>query len=266
MVAPETQAQAFAVICLRCNRALRVRSHWIGRDVKCPHCLSRLRVPPPSADGRVPRAERPAMGAREVFNFYCPGCQSLLEAHDGLSGTPAQCPSCGSRLQVPYVDRTNGKPDTAILLERPAVEAVSVTDEPPANVKPALHAYAAAGQDAPKIVSTDDGRRAIECPRCHEWSEIDANSCVSCGTPFTMEGAETVGKVRAGRAALSGLTLGIVGLIAFPVLFPSAGALLLGTMSLLNPEGHAERGRAWAAAICGLIGLCGGVGFWVLRL
>lgn len=265
MAATTPEANRFTMVCLRCERPVLARREWIGQDVKCPHCLSLLRVPPPDPHGRMARAQRPMLGAREYFNFACPGCKSLLEVHDGMCGTPGVCPTCGSRVRVPFVDRRNGLPDPAVLLEKgPAPEAdPELADDPSVA---AVHAYAAAGDEAPQIVNTDDGERAIQCPRCKELSPIEENACVSCGTPFTMEAAATVGKMRHVRRSNLGIALGVIGIFLFIAVAPSIGAMVLGGLGLMDPEAEGRRGSSWAALVLGLLGFSGGAAYWIWRL
>lgn len=263
MAESATQEARFTIVCLRCERPILARRGWVGHEVKCPHCMSLLRVPPPAADGSLVRANRPALGARSYFNFACPGCKSLLEVHDGMSGTDGVCPSCGSRILVPYIDRNNGLPDPGVLLDKPKVTPDAAADDPAA---PAVHAYAAAGGEAPRIVRTEDGERAIECPRCREWSPIDADACVACGTPFTMDAAATVGKIQHSKRTAIGVTLAVVGVFSFPLLLPSVVGLVLGLLGLINPEGRGHRAGPWTAAVLGLLGVGGGIAFWIVRM
>ena len=78
-----------------------------------------------------------------------------------------------------------------------------------------VHAYAAAGERAPRILRSDDGRQSIMCPRCHALSPITANNCKSCGMPFTMEGTTLEAAGTSNGFCVASLVLGIIGIPAF---------------------------------------------------
>jgi len=112
-----------------------------------------------------------------------------------------------------------------------------------------VHAYAAAGQHAPRIVRRDDDTPEIECPRCHSRSPITANTCGSCGLPFTVESAQYPIATVGSEAGMGAVTTGI-----FALLFsmcPAAGFILGITAIIIGllAFGRSRKGRPKAAKI-----------------
>ena len=247
-------AERFTILCRRCDRLVFVRPGWVGREVQCPHCYSLMRVPEVPADGRPVRAEGPSLSERYCFNFPCPRCDCLLEGHTGMSGQPGTCPTCAARFRVPHVRRRSGMPEKAPLIEGEVEAPVPV------------HAYAASGHQAPRIVQREDGGSVIECPRCNAHNPIDADTCAACGTPFTMEAAPTVGKLRRDTRATASITLGVVGLIVFPLLIPGLAAMWLGLRSVMFAGPGRRSWLGVGGAVLGFLSLTGGVAFWYWKL
>jgi hypothetical protein len=75
-----------------------------------------------------------------------------------------------------------------------------------------VHAYASAGDMAPRIVDGPDGTRLIECPRCRRTAGIDAEACPACGRPFTMEGVVPAAPQTGNTLAILSLILGLFAL------------------------------------------------------
>lgn len=247
-------AERFTIICLRCDRPVIARRTWVGREVHCPHCYSVIRVPAAPADGRPVRADGPNVSTKLAFNFACPRCDCLLEAHTGMSGQFGMCPTCAARFRVPHLRGRSGVPQKAELVE-------GVVDTPTP-----LHAYAASGHQAPRIVQTDDGLAVIECPRCNAHNAIDADNCAACGAPFTMEAAATIGKLHRDRWAKSSLGLGVVGVLAFPVMLPAAVAVWLGLRSVMFAGSERRSVYGFVGLTLGLLSLIGGAAFWYWKL
>lgn len=244
----------FTLLCRRCDRPLTVRQEWVGREVRCPYCWSVMRVSSLPGRGRTVRAAEPSLAERRCFNFACPRCDCLLEAHTGMSGQPAQCPTCAARLRIPHLRGRLGLPEPAELL---SAEAETPTP---------VHAYAASGQHAPRIVSGPDGTAVIECPRCAAHSPVDADTCTACGTPFTIEAASSVGQLRRDVRAGAAIALGIVGVVLCPTVLPAAAAVWLGLQSSL----FAGPGRRSLLGLLGtglgVAGLLGAAAFWYWAL
>ncbi len=188
-------------------------------------------------------ANAPAEPRGRKFSFRCLRCSSILEASASQCGSTARCPSCDALFTVPPVD-----PDTG----GAARDADPGEDgELPAPV----HAYAAAGANAPRIIRHDDDRLEIECPRCSNRSPVIADNCVRCGLPFTMEGATG----RASSDSSSGtvaLALGIIALVCgfCPIvgIIPGIAAIILGARGLNRPgyRRHAIAGLCLGIAGC----------------
>ncbi len=254
---PDAESQPverFTILCRRCDRPVLARETWVDREVQCPHCHSLMRVPAMPADRRPVRADGPNLSARHCFNFACPRCECLLEAHTGMSGQRGTCPTCGARFNVPYLRSGSGRPEAATLIEGEAQDPVP------------LHAYAASGYQAPRIVRRDDGTAVIECPRCNAHNPIDADTCMACGTPFTMEAAPTIGKLRRDVRATSSVTLGVVGLVLFPLVIPGLIAAWLGLRSVMFTGPGRRSSLGFVGLTLGLLSLLAGGAFWLWKL
>jgi len=233
----ETEANAgpgrqFKMTCRRCERPVIVALDWVGREVRCPHCDSVVRVPPPRPDEQPARSQMPSLVPRRNFNFPCGRCGTLLETSTGLSDQPGQCPTCGVHLIVPRLDPYTGRPLPAQILD---TELQAPTP---------LHAYAASGTDAPKIVKRADGALAIRCPRCNANNAIDANACAACGSPFTLEAAATVTGIRYDGRALAAIIVAVIALLlSFTPLavLPAAISIVLGLLAVRDALGANRR-------------------------
>lgn len=245
-------AGRFTLICLRCDRPMLARADWSGREVQCPYCASVLRLPEAPPDGRAVRGLPPNLAPRRLFNFGCPRCDCLLEAHTGMCGHRANCPTCGARMTVPLI-KPSGMPLPAELLDG------EVHDPTP------VHTYAASGLTAPKIIRRGE-QTLIECPRCDAHSPIEANTCVQCGAPFTIEAAPTIGKQRRDADGARALTFGILGVLFFFALAPGLLAVFFGVRSAFYQGGGVSRSNTGLAGlILGLLSLAGGVIFIASR-
>jgi hypothetical protein len=245
-------AHRYTLICRSCDRTLTVRHEWIGRDVQCPHCSTVLRVPPPTADNQPVRAAKPTVTAQLEFNFGCPRCDTLLEAHTGLCGQRGACPTCGVRLVVPELSRATGMPGRAQLLDDSAHDRVPV------------HAYAASGAQAPRIVRRGDGSNAIECPRCNAYCGIEVDACPSCGTPFTIDAAPTARSWESSPSGTAALVVGILALPTCPLIFPSVIAMVFGVFSLNIGKPKPGSGVGLVGLILGLIAFAAGLVLWLI--
>jgi len=191
--------------CHVCRTQLSAEDAQAGQLVRCPTCLTTLRVPAAAAAapapamagvgaatsgmssptgawssptarspyGAVPGSPRPSVGKR--YGFNCGYCSSRLEATESMAAQEGQCPTCGNNITIPILDRYGRLID-------PKTRQIIKQDPHP------VHAYAAAGERAPTILRAKDGKQTIKCPRCGGLSPITANNCKGCGMPFTMEG------------------------------------------------------------------------------
>jgi len=205
----------------------------IGHTMACPECRRKFQV-------GLPERKGPAGNVGTLFSFRCALCNSRLEAYTGLVGRRGQCPTCGAQFRVPA----------------PTEAAVRTggTDPQREYAQP-VHAFAAAGDKAPKIVRLANGQQAIQCPRCNATNRVDRNNCRNCAAPFTLEGAES--KTPGGGLATASLVVGIIGLFTFCLMIPSLLAVIFGILGL-REQGTVEkpsRGRAIAGLILGILGL-----------
>jgi hypothetical protein len=255
MPAPREQAvERFTILCRRCDRPVLARTSWVGWEVECPHCYSPMRVPEVPADGRPVQAEGPDLSAKNCFNFACPRCDCLLEAHTGMCGRLATCPTCAARLRVPFLHGRSGRPDKATLIDGEA--------EAPTPV----HAYGASGHHAPQIVRCADGTSVIQCPRCDAYNPIDADTCEACRAPFTIEAAATVGKLYRDHWASSSVTLGVLAILLFPIMIPGLLAIWFGTRSVMFTGSGRRSILGFVGLGLGLLSLAGGIAFWYWKL
>jgi len=247
--------------CRVCRTPLQVEDDLAGQVVRCPNCLGTMTVPAARAasvaatsqqshSGAAPerRAEvlrrPPPGGPGRRYGFNCPYCSSRLEANESMAGSEGTCPTCGSTISVPMLDRFGRLID-------PLTKEIIKPDPHP------VHAYAAAGERAPRLVKRADGQRAIQCSRCGVISPVSANNCASCGMPFTMEGTTPNAGGSANGVCVTSLVLGIIGIPASCTVLVPVLAIGFGVAGLLQSrsEGDSGRGFAIAGIICGAIGL-----------
>ena len=257
--------------CNVCRSPLSAEETQAGQLVRCPKCMTTLRVPATAREtvgagapsggklGRPPESFRPGSGgpllgstttgraAGRRFGFNCGYCSSRLEANEGMSGQEGQCPTCGNSIIIPILDRYGRLID-------PMTGKIIKPDPHP------VHAYAAAGERAPRILRSDDGRQSIMCPRCQALSPISANNCKSCGMPFTMEGTTLEAAGTSNGFCVASLVLGIIGIPAFCAVLPPVLAIVFGVIGYNQvTKSGAEgggKGMAIAGIVCGVIG-CG---------
>jgi hypothetical protein len=192
--------------------------------------------------------------ANRTLQFPCPRCGSLLESPPSRSGQPGKCPTCGDVLTVPSVDPRTGIP----------LEPTSSRD---GSAPTPLHAYAAAGANAPRIVNLDDGGSAIVCPRCERASPMTAHRCDACGLPFTLEGTASAGRGAPDALDYTCLACGIVGALTvacYVGFAPAVVAIVLGVVSLRR-ERHDRRPARWWPVYGGIAAALGAIAFGVAR-
>ena len=199
----------------------------------------------------APPAQQRPYGRR--YGFLCSYCSSRLEAVESMAAQQGTCPTCGNTIIIPILDNRGRLID-------PTTNQVIKQDPHP------VHAYAAAGHRAPRIVSDASGNSAIECPRCRRLNALSGNNCLGCGLPFTMDG--TMGDAISGTNtwAIASLVLGIVTLPGgFCLLVPPVLAIIFGAIALRGmgqtSSPQAGQGMAIAGVILGVLGVIAFVGF-----
>lgn len=278
--------------CHVCRTDLSADDAYVGQLMKCPRCQTVLRVPlsapdpaealaamhagassgagaEGSQDGTSGGAPPPypvpggvaappvpssassfqqtAFSQRPVgrrYGFNCGFCSSRLEATESMAAQEGQCPTCGNNITIPILDRYGRLID-------PKTNQIIKQDPHP------VHAYAAAGDRAPAIVRTSDGKQAIRCPRCAGVSAISANNCKACGMPFTMEGTTLEAAGSSNGFAVASLVLGIIGIPAACAVIPPVLAVIFGLIALsqIGKAGESGgKGMAIAGTILGVIG------------
>ncbi len=252
--------------CPHCSQAVSAQDDVAGLRVRCPHCQGKFVLPErnrsgfdvPLAQNAAPAADQgvatqptsasavaapspPPSAPQARFHFHCPLCNSVLEATTGLSGRPGTCPSCATVLSIPELDRRSGQ-----------VGQIRILRGDPQDPTP-VHAYAAAGGRAPKIVRDEDDRPAIVCPRCETKSPADVDRCDGCGLPFTLEGVsyESVEGTANGYAVLS-LVMALIGLPCFALAVPQFLAVVFGVTAVAQISRSPHR-RGLGMAVAGLI-------------
>src|SRR5689334_2193730 len=270
--------------CHVCRTQLSAEDAQAGQLVRCPTCLTTLRVPAaataaatapamagvgaassgasspsgawssPTARspyGAVPGSPRPAVGKR--YGFNCGYCSSRLEATESMAAQEGQCPTCGNNITIPILDRYGRLID-------PKTRQIIKQDPHP------VHAYAAAGDRAPAIIRQKDGTQVIRCPRCPAVSPINSNNCRSCGMPFTMEGTHVESGGASNGYCVASLVLGIIGTPTFCTWILPLLAILFGIIGytqVSKNEGEGGKGMAIAGIVCGAIGTIGAIMYYM---
>jgi Domain of unknown function (DUF4190) len=244
--------------CHVCRSSLSMDDQYAGQPARCPTCRAVVTVPAQSKPAAVPpiptaAIHRPApqpapYHSREPvrrFGFDCPWCSSRLEATMLTAGQQGQCPTCGNTIRIPILDRYGRLID-------PDTNKVLKPDPHP------VHAYAAAGDRAPKIVRSQTGSQSIQCSRCSSVNPINSNNCRSCGIPFTLEGTVRTESGGTNGFATTSLVLGILGIPSCMIFLPSVLAIVFGVIALTKLRGDEPGGprkTAIAGICCGVIGL-----------
>lgn len=267
--------------CHVCRTDLSAEEAQAGQLVRCPSCLTTLRVPAGADDPAAAlhamagagvgvggmTSPRPfggmggagAMGrpAGKRYGFNCGYCSSRLEATESMAAQEGQCPTCGNTITIPILDRYSRLID-------PKTRQIIKQDPHP------VHAYAAAGERAPGIIRGADGKQLIRCPRCAGTSPISANNCKGCGMPFTMEGTTLEAAGNSNGFCVASLVLGIIGIPAFcAAAIPSILAIIFGIIGYNQvTRGGGEgggKGMAIAGIVLGAIGCLIGIYFLASR-
>jgi DNA-directed RNA polymerase subunit RPC12/RpoP len=254
--------------CTVCKTSLSAPESQSGSLVRCPTCLTTLRVPtlaaapaaapafagastgPMMTNSGVPIRQsvfepptRSTIGRR--YGFNCGYCSSRLEANESMAAQEGSCPTCGNTITIPILDRYGRLID-------PKTRQIIKQDPHP------VHAYAAAGDRAPKIIRQRDGGQTIQCTRCGAFSGISANNCKSCGMPFTMEGTTLEAAGTNNGFCVAALVLGIIGIPAFCSVITPVLAIVFGIIGYTqaSKEGAQTSGKGMAIAgiILGAIG------------
>lgn len=258
--------------CGVCRTTLQTPPDWTGRPVRCPKCQTTLRVPEATpalaASGAaaatsgasspagtpqfppMPTTSRPMGGRR--YGFNCQYCSSRLEAVESMAGQEGSCPTCGNAIIIPILDRYGQLID-------PMTGKVVKQDPHP------VHAYAANGDRAPRILRRDDGSQSIQCAKCKSLSPITSNNCKSCGMPFTMEGTTAEASGATNGFSVASLVLGIIGIpAACTFIIPLLGLVfgIIGYVQSNADGGGSGRVMAIAGIICSVVGC--GIGLWTL--
>lgn len=250
--------------CHVCRTPLSAEDGQTGQLVRCPTCLTTLRVPAANAPaaavpvpvgagaGRIPPLRsspgmigglRPGSGRR--YGFNCGYCSSRLEATESMAAQDGVCPTCGNNITIPILDRYGR------LIDPKTRQIIKQNPHP-------VHAYAAAGDRAPKILRERDGKQLIVCPRCSTASPITANNCKGCGMPFTMEGTTLEASGTSNGFCVASLVLGIIGIPASCTVIPAILAIIFGAVGInqLSKRGveGGGKGMAIAGIVLGIIG------------
>jgi len=204
-----------------------------------PPLPRRVTVPASLLAGRVPGSPD------KRYGFNCVYCSSRLEATEAVAAQEGVCPTCGNTITIPILDKYGRLID-------PVTRQIIKQDPHP------VHAYAAAGDRAPKIVRLTDGSQAIECPRCRSLSVVTANNCKSCGMPFTMEGTTLEAAGASNSFCVASLVLGIIGIPMFCAIVPPVLAIILGAIGYNQVTASGQEAAGKGMAIAGMV--CGGIG------
>lgn len=271
--------------CYKCGQPLLIPEQYAGNSVACPSCRH-VQVAPVAQDAvaveqalvvleptaatdvrsasskpssspppplNVP-ANRPiggtGFGSRSAarYGFPCPYCSSRLEATGASAGTEGECPTCGNSILIPILDASGRLID-------PITREIIKQDPHP------VHAYAAAGHRAPRIVRGDAGQQIV-CTRCHSSSVITANNCKKCGMPFTMEGTAPDALSTTSNYAVASVVLGIIGIPTFCTIIIPGLAVIFGIAAVMETRGSETKGGYWLGIVgigLGAVGVLIGV-------
>jgi hypothetical protein len=208
-------------------------------------------VAPPKAIARSGGVAVPKFAGTRRYGFNCAYCSSRLEATESMAATEGTCPTCGKTIVIPILDRYGRLID-------PNTQQVIKQDPHP------VHAYAAAGERAPKIVRRPDGSQWIQCTRCPAQSPITSNNCSKCGMPFTMEGTTAEAAGANNGFCVTSLVLGIISIPAFCTVIVPVLAIVFGIIGYSQVSKSGVEGGGKGMAMAGMI--CGGVGLAILIL
>ena len=258
--------------CNICRASLSAQPAQAGMLVLCPTCQNKLRVPapemagvtvmaeattaaaPPSAPRRPappiaapPRIAPAARSSGKRYGFNCVYCSSRLEAVESMAAQEGQCPTCGNTITIPILDRYGRLID-------PITKQILKQDPHP------VHAYAAAGERAPKIIRESASLQSIQCPRCQMKSPITSNNCKGCGMPFTMEGTTIEAGGASNGFCVASLVLGIISLPTGVMVVPPILAIVFGIQGWNQVRKAGESGRGAGLAIAGIV--MGGIGLF----
>lgn len=249
--------------CTVCRSPLQAEDEQADQLVRCPRCRTAIRVPARQTvsagaaaesamrgKSRPPAAPPPpstvaSRSAGKRYGFNCAHCSSRLEATEAQAAQEGSCPTCGNTITIPILDRYGRLID-------PHTRQVIKQDPHP------VHAYAAAGDRAPRIVRRENDGQYIICPRCAAQSAITANNCKSCGMPFTMEGTTLEASGNSNGLCVAALVVGIISIPGACAVFPPALAIILGIVGFNQVaragEGASGKGMAIAGIVLGAIG------------
>jgi len=214
----------------------------VGAGVAAESAGSGTRLPPrPNFGLGIPGG----LKGGKRYGFNCGYCSSRLEATESMASQQGQCPTCGNSIVIPILDRYGRLID-------PMTGKIIKQDPHP------VHAYAAAGERAPRIIRQPSGSQGIQCPRCHSVSPITSNNCKSCGMPFTMEGTTLEASGSSNGWCVASLVLGIIGIPTGCTIVPPLLAIIFGCIGLNQIGKSGAEGSGKGMAIAGLI--CGGIG------
>lgn len=240
------QPVPITMTCPNCRKAVSAAAEHAGRKVACPFCAAHFTIS--ANDGTV--ALRPTQPVHHVhdairFTFACTRCASILEGDSRLSGQTGTCPSCGASFIVPGVDRHTGLP----------IGNVQIEDDGQ-NPTP-VHAYANAGERAPRIKRLPNGHTVIVCPRCTANMPIDANLCTACGVPFTIDGATQVARTQPSSHGFAALSLAL-GILAIPSMawcapFLAPPGILFGILGIRSANRSMPLRPGFKSAVAGLV-------------
>src|SRR3954464_9109140 len=142
--------------CQVCQTPLRANDSQAGQLVRCPTCSTTLRVPVletagvgASAVTRAYLGSSPApllRGSGRRYGFNCGYCSSRLEATESMASHQRQCPTCGNTIVIPILDRYGR------LIDAMTGKIIKQDPHP-------VHAYAAAGERAPKMFRQTTGQQ-----------------------------------------------------------------------------------------------------------
>ena len=226
--------------CHVCKTSLQAEDAQAGQQVRCPTCLTMLRVP--VAQRRACHGGFGRGGDRHIIGIgrqtERPAARSfsgrLLGPIPGTPRTGRQAVRLQLRLLLlaPRSDRVDGGPGRAMPdlrqqhhhpdprplrpADRPEDAADHQAGPAPGPRLRRRRRAGAADPPQPTTASSTSAARAAQAP-----ARSRANNCKSCGMPFTMEGTTLEAAGTSNGFCVASLVLGIIGIPAFCAVHPA---------------------------------------------
>ena len=99
--------------CNSCHYEISAPADEVGKNMLCPSCFTRQRIPPPQTDDKIDEAQaadqiygvsagdgKETDKYKEMIPIYCRICNTLMYATHERIGEHIACPDCGTKALV----------------------------------------------------------------------------------------------------------------------------------------------------------------------